>query len=58
MDDSPVVPGLEHKFVRLAEELTVTDGTVISGYASLFDKRDQGGDVVLPGAYGDRKSVV
>lgn len=52
MDDSPGLPGLEHKYVRLAEEMIVTDGTVISGYASLFDKRDQGGDVVLPGAYG------
>lgn len=31
--------------------LTVTDGQVIEGYASLFGKRDQGGDVVQKGAY-------
>ncbi len=43
--------GLEHKFVRLQGELQVTDGTRISGYASLFGKRDQGGDVVMAGAY-------
>lgn len=44
--------GLEHKFCRLGEELTVTDGTVIEGYASVFGKRDHGGDVVEAGAYG------
>lgn len=26
-------------------------GAVIEGYASVFGERDQGGDVVLPGAY-------
>ncbi len=31
--------------------LTVVDGHVISGYASLFGARDQGGDVVQKGAY-------
>ncbi|MDZ7905055.1 MAG: HK97 family phage prohead protease [Cypionkella sp.] len=31
--------------------LTVSDGHVISGYASLFGARDQGGDVVQKGAY-------
>jgi len=30
---------------------TVTEGRVIEGYASVFNRRDQGGDVVLPGAY-------
>jgi HK97 family phage prohead protease len=44
--------GLEHKFCQLAEELTVTDGAVIEGYASLFGVPDQGGDIVVPGAYG------
>ena len=43
--------GLERKFCRLGEELTVKDGTVIEGYASLFGKCDQGGDVVEAGAY-------
>jgi HK97 family phage prohead protease len=43
---------LEHKFCALGTEVTVTDGTVISGYASLFGKSDQGGDVVEKGAYG------
>ncbi len=43
--------GLEHKFHRPEAGLEVTDGVVVSGYASLFGKRDQGGDVVLQGAY-------
>ena len=34
-----------------ATGLKVTDGVVVSGYASLFGVRDQGGDVVLKGAY-------
>lgn len=42
---------LEHKFCRLGEELTVKDGSVIEGYASLFGRKDQGGDVVQKGAY-------
>ena len=46
--------GLERKFCRFDEKLSVTeakDGAVIEGYASLFGARDQGGDVVEPGAY-------
>ena len=43
--------GLERKFAQAEGGLVVTDGTVVSGYASLFGLRDQGGDVVLPGAY-------
>jgi len=43
--------GLEHKFARFGEGVTVTDGAVIEGYASLFDQTDQGGDVVGKGAY-------
>ena len=42
---------LEHKFCALGTDVTVTDGTTISGYASLFGKADQGGDVVERGAY-------
>ncbi len=42
---------LEHKFCQLGADVTVTDGTIISGYASLFGKSDQGGDIVEPGAY-------
>ncbi|MGC8202241.1 HK97 family phage prohead protease [Aliiroseovarius sp. PTFE2010] len=44
--------GLEHKFARLGDELTVTDGVLIDGYASLFGRVDQGGDIVKAGAYG------
>lgn len=43
--------GLEHKFCRADAVLTVTDGAVVEGYASLFGKADQGGDVVQKGAY-------
>jgi len=43
--------GLEVKFCRFDEALTVSDGHVIEGYASLFGASDQGGDVVQKGAY-------
>ncbi|MEM5474752.1 HK97 family phage prohead protease [Pacificibacter sp. AS14] len=43
--------GLEHKFMRLGEDIKVTDGFEIEGYASLFGCTDQGGDVVQTGAY-------
>ena len=42
---------LEHKFCSFAGEIAVTDGTTISGYASLFGAPDQSGDVVQAGAY-------
>lgn len=41
----------ERKFHRPETGLVVTDGRVVEGYASLFGRRDQGGDTVLPGAY-------
>ncbi len=44
--------GLEHKFARFGDGLSVEDGHVISGYASLFGAADQGGDIVQAGAYG------
>ncbi|MGH1577213.1 HK97 family phage prohead protease [Planktotalea sp.] len=44
--------GLERKFCRFGDELTVKDGVEIEGYASLFGQADQGGDVVAKGAYG------
>ncbi|SEG39733.1 hypothetical protein SAMN04488045_2646 [Thalassococcus halodurans] len=43
---------LERKFCRFDADLTVTDGAVIEGYASLFGACDQGNDVVGKGAYG------
>lgn len=43
--------GLERKFNTLGEGLTVAEGMVIEGYASLFGDEDQGGDIVQPGAY-------
>lgn len=43
--------GLETKFVRLGEDVRMTDGTTIAGYASVFGVTDQGGDVVQAGAY-------
>ncbi|MCF6315991.1 MAG: HK97 family phage prohead protease [Marinosulfonomonas sp.] len=43
--------GLERKFCRVDSGVTVTDGTLIEGYASFFGKCDQGGDVVEAGAY-------
>lgn len=41
----------ERKYQQPEAGLTVTDGTQVEGYASLFGKRDQGGDVVQKGAY-------
>ncbi|WP_050929422.1 HK97 family phage prohead protease [Aestuariivita boseongensis] len=45
------IGGLEHKFARFGEAVTITDGAVIKGYASLFEQADQGGDIVGKGAY-------
>jgi uncharacterized protein len=42
----------ERKFHRPDAGITVTDGRVVEGYASLFGQRDQGGDTVQAGAYG------
>ena len=43
--------GLERKFARFDADLTVKDGVMIEGYASYFGDTDQGGDVVMAGAY-------
>ncbi len=43
---------LERKFHRPEAGLVVDEGARIAGYASLFGLPDQGGDVVMPGAYG------
>ncbi len=42
----------ERKFSVPETGLVVTEGRMVEGYASLFGRRDQGGDVVLAGAYG------
>jgi HK97 family phage prohead protease len=42
---------LEHKFMQHNNVLAVEGKGVISGYASLFDHADQGGDLVRPGAF-------
>jgi HK97 family phage prohead protease len=43
---------LERKFHRPEAGLTLSEGAVVEGYASVFGRRDQGGDVVQRGAYG------
>ena len=45
--------GLERKFCRPegAAPLSVGEGAVVEGYASLFGRPDGGGDVVTAGAY-------
>ncbi|MFX0545873.1 HK97 family phage prohead protease [Roseovarius sp. S1116L3] len=43
--------GLERKFAQFDADLTVKDGVGIEGYASYFGDVDQGGDVVVQGAY-------
>lgn len=47
---------LETKFSRLEEQAIKEDGT-FSGYASKFHMVDQGGDIVLPGAFTKSLSV-
>lgn len=42
---------LETKFCQFDGEISVTDGAEIAGYASLFNAKDNGGDVVQKGAY-------
>ncbi|WP_375690237.1 HK97 family phage prohead protease [Pseudooceanicola sp. LIPI14-2-Ac024] len=42
---------LERKYCAAGQALTVRDGHVIEGYASLFGEADQGGDMVQRGAY-------
>ena len=49
---------IERKFCRLGEEITVTEGCRIEGYASLFGACDQGGDVVAKGAYAASLKVL
>ena len=41
---------LETKFITPGM-VTITDGTIIEGYASLFDRPDRGGDIVERGAF-------
>jgi HK97 family phage prohead protease len=41
----------ERKFHRPEAGIMVRDGSVVEGYASIFGRRDQGGDVVGRGAY-------
>ncbi|MEM6371516.1 MAG: HK97 family phage prohead protease [Pseudomonadota bacterium] len=50
--------GLETKFARFGDDVTVAGGHVIQGYASLFGACDQGGDVVNAGAYGASLKVL
>lgn len=45
------INSLERKFHRPETGLVVKDGTEIAGYASVFGRRDGGGDTVMPGAY-------
>ena len=43
--------GLETKFQAFEAETSDAQGLIIQGYASLFDHKDQSGDVVRKGAY-------
>ncbi len=42
---------LERKFCPDGGDVTLIDGHVIAGYASVFGESDQGGDIVSAGAY-------
>lgn len=42
---------LEQKFCAFGEDVVVSDGAVIEGYASVFGACDQGDDIVASGAY-------
>jgi len=43
--------GLEHKFCSFDTDVAVSDDLIIEGYASRFGDADQGGDIVMKGAY-------
>ncbi|MBE1295308.1 HK97 family phage prohead protease [Phycobacter azelaicus] len=49
---------LEQKFAGSDTGLQLEGDDVIQGYASLFGEIDQGGDVVMPGAYGASLSAL
>ena len=49
---------LERKFSPLSGDVKITDGAVIEGYASLFGRKDQGGDQVVSGAYKDSLALL
>ena len=51
MNGPGATAGLEKKFCRFGAEIEVGDDLTIEGYASLFGRPDQGGDVVAKGAY-------
>jgi len=51
MTSTEAKSGLETKFCTFEAGVSVTDGTLIEGYGSLFGKCDQGGDIVEKGAY-------
>lgn len=48
---NPDQPILERKFCATEAAIELTGSAEISGYASLFGRPDQGGDIVGPGAY-------
>ncbi len=50
--DYQIGMGLETKFARFDGETGLKGTCEISGYASVFGAADQGGDVVVKGAYG------
>ncbi len=52
-DYNGISPYLETKFCRFDDAIDVKDGAIISGYASLFGARDQGGDAVQNGAFSN-----
>jgi HK97 family phage prohead protease len=43
---------LERKYCQISDQITLGEDASIAGYASLFGATDQGGDVVMKGAYG------
>ena len=51
MDERTEAGAPERKFHRPETGITVTEGSRVEGYASIFGRRDQGGDVVGRGAY-------
>jgi len=42
----------ETKYIQLGDEIGLQEENRIAGYASIFGKTDQGGDIVSTGAYG------